>query len=338
MDISALGDFIARLFQLFTASTASTLLTIFGFSLLAVAGILAYWKANTKYVATLSLAAALFAAAGPTYGALLVEKNVLKKMDAEQVIKNLEDNAEVNYVIRLISYNPNEEPALAINRLTTLGPSDQLYSFVAAYDELVGYKVVDALAKAGQGRDAKRVSAIIFPLRAVDKTNLFPANARGLLQVVREVETRKAIQAQLNKKLVDGTGALNAPQMKGLEGLSVPSYRLANFKDNYRRYCELAREIHCGDGYSAKAYIGALSVDWHPLGFSQKNPPLDRCTLSIPQYCAFTDWKATKNDYGDHFGSRAFLIRNLEINNIPGRIMIDFDKPDQQVIPDIGAR
>jgi hypothetical protein len=44
------------------------------------------------------------------------------------------------------------------------------------------------------------------------------------------------------------------------------------------------------------------------------------------------------NDYGDHVHSRAFLIRNLEINNIPGRIIIDFDKPDQQVIPDIGAR
>jgi hypothetical protein len=198
--------------------------------------------------------------------------------------------------------------------------------------------VADALAKAGQSSNAQRVPAIIFSLRSVDKTNLFPANARGLLQVVREVETRKAIQTQLNKKLLDGTGALNDPQMKGLEGFSVPSYRLVNFKDNYQRYCQLAREIHCAEGYSAKAYIGALSKDWHPLGFSQKNPPIDRCTLSIPQYCTFADWKTTKNEYGDHFGSRAFLIRNLEINNIPGRIMIDFDKPDQQVIPDIGAR
>ena len=57
-----------------------------------------------------------------------------------------------------------------------------------------------------------------------------------------------------------------------------------------------------------------------------------------PAVLRVADLKTTKNEYGDHFGSRAFLIRNLEINNIPGRIMIDFDKPDQQVIPDIGAR
>lgn len=340
MDISALSDFIARVFQLFTASTASTVLTIFGFALLAVAGMLAFWKANTKYVAAISLGAALFAAAGPTSGALIsVDKNTLRKMDTEQVLKNLEDNAEVNYVIRLISYDPSQEPALAINRLTTLGPTDQLYSFVAAYDELVGYKVVDALAKVGQStKNVVRVSAVIFPLRSIGRTPLFPANARGLLQVVREVETRKAVQVQLNKKLLDGTGALNDPQMRGLEGSGIPSYRLVSFRENYPRYCELAREIHCSDSYSAKAYIGALSGDWHPLGFSQKNPPLDRCTLSIPSYCQFADWKTTKNEYGDHFGSRAFLIRNLEINNIPGRIMIDFDQPYQQVIPDIGAR
>lgn len=338
--LGQLTELITKIFQLFTASPASTVLTIFGFGLLTVAGILAYWNPKTtKAALRLSLAAGLFAAAGPTYALINVEKNTIRKMDDEQAFKNLQDNAEVNYVVRLIAYDPNQDPALAINRLTNLGPSDQLFSFVSSYDELVGYKVVDALAKAGQStRDVKRVSAIIFSLRAIGKTPIFPANARGLLQVVREVETRKAIQAQLNRKLLDGTSALNDPQTKALQGFGILTYRFDNFKEHYPRYCELAREFHCNESYSARAYIGALSVDWHPLGFSQKNPQIDRCTLSIPQYCEFAGWKTARDQFGDHFGSRAFLIRNLEINNIPGRIMIDFDQPYQQVIPDIGAR
>jgi hypothetical protein len=162
------------------------------------------------------------------------------------------------------------------------------------------------------------------------------------MQVIREVETRKAIQAQLTKKLLDGTGALNEKQVEALAGQSIPSYRLENFKDHYQRYCELAREFHCdkANAFSAKAYVGSLSQDWNPLGFSEKNPPDDRCNQSItPQkYCEVSDWKKARTTYGDRIGSRAFLIRNLEIVNIPGRIMIDFDKPDTQVIPDIGVR
>src|SRR5262249_14012437 len=156
--------------------------------------------------------------------------------------------------------------------------------------------------------DVKRVSAVIFPLRIP----LYPANARGLLQVIQEVETRREIQARLKKKLLSGTDALNEREMRALAATDIPSYRLLNFTDNYRRYCELAREFHCVEGYSAQAYVGALSKDWHPLGFSQKKLPDDRCKEPISEYCVFNDWKTAKDRYADHFGSRAFLIRNLE--------------------------
>ena len=336
MDIGAVLDSIAKIFQLLTASSASTLLSIFGFGLLVVAGILAYWTPQTKTALLISLVGGIFfSAAGPGIALLNVEQRTIKKLDSEQAFKQLQNNAEVNYVIRLISYDPSQESGLAIDRLTNLGPPDQLYSFVASYDEVVGYKVVDALARIGQShKDIKRVSGVIFPLH----TPLFPANARGLLQVIQEVETRKAIQTQLKKKLLDGTNALNEGEIQDLTAIDIPSYRLLNFKDNYRHYCELAREFQCNTAYSAQAYIGALSKDWHALGFSQQDPTGDRCRLSIPKYCEFTDWKTTKEEYGGHFGSRAFLIRNLEIKNIPGRIMIDFDKPGEQVIPDIGTR
>jgi hypothetical protein len=335
MDISGFLDSIVKIFQLLTTTPTTTLLLIFGFGLIVVAGILAYWAPQRTAPLLISLVAGiLFCAFGGGMALLKVEQKTIQKMETEQALKNLENNAEVHYVIRLIGYDPSEEAGLAIDRLTNLGPPDQLYSFVASYDELVGYKVIDALAKVGQRKDVKRVSAVIFPLH----TPIFPANARGLLQVIQEVETRKAIQTQLKQKLVDGTGALIGDQAKDLKALDIPSYRLASFKDNYLHYCELAREFHCTAGYSAQAYVGALTKDWHPLGFSQKDPPDDRCRLSVPTYCEFSDWKKAKEEYSGHFGSRAFLIRNLEIKNIPGRIMIDFDKPSEQLIPDIGAR
>lgn len=283
MDIGALLDSIIKIFQLLTASSASTLLSIVGFGLLVVAGILAYWTPQTKTALLISLVAGIFfSAAGPGVALLNVEQKTIKKLDSEQAFKRLQDNAEVKYVIRLISYDPSQESGLAIDRLTNLGPPDQLYSFVASYDEVVGYKVIDALAKVGQSdKDVKRVSGIIFPLH----TPLFPANARGLLQVIQEVETRKAIQTLLKRKLVDGTNALNDGEIQDLAATDIPSYRLLAFKDNYRHYCELAREFHCNrtSSYSAQAYIGALSKDWHPLGFAQNDPTGDRCRLSVSQ-------------------------------------------------------
>jgi len=60
--------------------------------------------------------------------------------------------------------------------------------------------------------------------------------------------------------------------------------------------------------------------------------------VPIPSYCAFSNWKTVKANFYSKFGARAFLIRNLEIDRIPGRILIDFENPDKQVIPDIGLR
>ena len=74
------------------------------------------------------------------------------------------------------------------------------------------------------------------------------------------------------------------------------------------------------------------------MGFSQKDASGDRCGLASSKYCELMDWKNIKEKYRDDFGARVFLIRNLEISNIPGRIMIDFDRPADQVIPDIGTR
>jgi hypothetical protein len=331
---------IAKVFGLVTSSSSSALLSVVGFALLTVAGILAYVAVKSKPgEMSVLLKSALFvsliggmvfSAAGPSVA--LLDAISIPKMSSEQAFKNLEENSEVTYVVRLISYDPTLEPELAIDRLNNLGPSDQLYSFVASYDELVGYSVLDALAKTGQSvKNVKSVSGIIFPLT----TSIFPANARGLLQVVQQIEGRRDIQTNLQNKLIIGKNALNNAELTDLADMSIPSYRVSSFADKYPHYCQIAYEFACTSSYSAQAYLGSVSRDWHPLGFSQ-NPSADRCNLPVAKYCEFKDWKTAEDQYRSSFGSRVFLIRNLEIKNIPGRVLIDFNKPSEQLIPSIG--
>lgn len=64
----------------------------------------------------------------------------------------------------------------------------------------------------------------------------------------------------------------------------------------------------------------------------------DPCAKPVKAYCEFDDWKKMASLDKKDFGARVFLIRNLEIAKIPGRILLDFDKPSEQLIPDIGTR
>lgn len=342
MNIKEIVDSLSTVFKLVAESSFSSFLSAVGLMLLVVAICLAY-KAVTskpdqfpfsmKIVLYLSLIGGMvFSAAGPSVALLNVVS--VPKMSTDQAFKNLEDNAEVKRVVRLIAYDPAEEPGLALDRLTKLGPSDQLYSFVASYDELIGYKVADALAKVGQSKkNIKRVSAIIFPLN----TGLFPASSRGLLQVIKEIEDRREIQTQLTRKFFDGTDTLNTDEQRDLANTSIPSYRLDRYSDKYPRYCALTYKFACkSSAYSAHAFVGNISNDWHPLGFSQQTNE-DRCGLSPTRYCEYSNWDAARQEYRNKFGARAFLIRNLEINKIPGRVLIDFDRPYDQVLPNVGS-
>ena len=341
MSLKDIIDAISTVFKLVTDSSSGTFLSVVGLILLVVAVGFAYKAATSepsqfppsmKMILYFSLIGGMiFSAAGPSVA--MLNAVTIPKMSTERAFRNLEDNNEVKKVVRLIAYDPQEEPSLALDRLTKLGPSDQLYSFVASYDELVGYTVADALAKVGQSKkNIKRVSAIIFPLN----TALFPANSRGLLQVIKEIENRREIQTQLTKKLLDGTNALNSDELQDLAVTSIPSFMLDHFSDKYPHYCALTYEFACKDSaYSAHAYVGNISHDWHPLGFSQSSNE-DRCGLPTAKYCQFSNWDAARQEYSSKFGARTFLIRNLEINKIPGRVMIDFDRPYNQVLPDIG--
>lgn len=255
------------------------------------------------------------------------------RMSTEQAWADLESNAYVGHLIRLVAYDPQTEPGLAIDRLARLGPPDQLYSFVASYEEMAGYTARQALEKNGlRLSEGQHVSAVIFPRR----TELYPANARGLLQIIRAVETEKG--EAIGDRFLEGRDVLSPAELKDLQSTDIASYRVSDFRDKYPRYCELARRFNCGPTpYPASHFIGSLYHDWHPLGFSQIEPARDPCTLPAAHYCAFVDWQKTKAEFLPRFGSRAFFTKNLEIAKIPGRILIDFDQPDRQIIPYIGV-
>src|SRR3954453_10000571 len=139
MDITPYVEGATRIFSLVGSSSAATLISIVGLALLLLTGAFAYtaikskpdelaqWVKVSLFICLIG--GVLFSAVGPGIALLSVTEKSITKMTSEQALKNLEDNAQVNYLIRLISYDPSEEPALAIDRLTNLGPPDQLYSF-----------------------------------------------------------------------------------------------------------------------------------------------------------------------------------------------------------------
>src|SRR5580700_7244872 len=130
MDFKDIIEGIPRIFGLVTASSSSALLSVVGLILLIIAGVLAYvavkskpeeMSGSLKSILFVSLIGGMiFSAAGPSVA--LLKAVSIPKMSFEQEIKNLEENGEVDYVVRLIAYNPTLEPGLAIDRLTNLGP------------------------------------------------------------------------------------------------------------------------------------------------------------------------------------------------------------------------
>jgi hypothetical protein len=346
MDVNELFAGIAKTFELVGREPSTVTLSVVGLILLFLAGALAY-LAITKpekmlrplpaIFFTSLIGGMIFSAAGPGLALFWVSQNPIKKISTDKLFDNLEKNRRVSWVIRLISFEQKTEPELGIDRLSQLGPPKQLFSFVGSYDELVGYNVKDALEATGvRYVNGDRVSAIIFPLG----TPLFPANARGLLQVIQKVQARKDVE--IKEKFFQGNNSLSSDEIKDLDerNNNLESYQFESFQDKYQRYCQLSYHFMCDKpAYSALELIGSLDRDWHPLGFSQKvRPHVDSCDVPIASYCAFSDWKTMKSDFYNKLGARTFLIRNLEIDRIPGRILIDFENPEKQVIPDIGQR
>jgi hypothetical protein len=343
MGIGELLDGVGKTLSLIAGTPATAILSAAGLLLLALAALFAYKTITKKPEETSSglraglficlVGGMLFSAAGPALALFWVAQSPMAKVNTDKALTSLEKNDEVQWLIRLVPFDQKTDPGLSIDRLTHLGPPNQQFSFVAAYEDLVGVNVREVIRMTGGNyTNARHVSVIMFPRR----TQLYPASARGLLQVIQEIENRKDIV--IDKPFLRDQNQLSAPEIADLNDKTISSYRFERYKDKFRRYCELAHKFRCDRTYTARDYIGDINIDWHPLGFSQKEQTGDPCGSPTPDYCAISDWNAAKTSFRSKFGSRAFFVRNLEIGNIPDRILLDVSNAAHQVVPDIGLR
>jgi hypothetical protein len=82
----------------------------------------------------------------------IIRAKDLQRPSAEKAFENLRNNTRVNWLIRLITYDPN---SLRLSGLTTLGKQTDRFSFVAPYEELRGLPVNTAVTKLGGEVDPK---------------------------------------------------------------------------------------------------------------------------------------------------------------------------------------
>lgn len=286
-----------------------------------------------------------------------------RRTTPEQAFQHLKDNARVEWLIRLVPYDPNTQPGLAVGSgyttlpapsanssapqplLRKLGPENERYVFVADYFELRDYTVEEAINKVGGSfKNGNHVSAMIFPLRNGD---LIPANARGLLQIIEGLDTENAqnrnycrfefseLSDEAKRNL--GQGDLNK---KGDDpAFKINTWEWENYSQYYDDFRRAVKQFRTGSPkcpkgrYSAESLIGDIRSDWNDVGYSQFKEGSD---LKSPTFFL------SKGDGGlvslENFGVRAFLMENMEITSIPGRVMIDFDKPAEDRIPDLTGK
>jgi hypothetical protein len=90
--------------------------------------------------------------------------------------------------------------------------------------------------------------------------------------------------------------------------------------------------------YSAKDYMGTLSKDWHPAGYSQVIGMMPHEMRLSSLFFPLPSISRKETIELPNFGARAFLIENLEISSIDHRIMCDFKFFETEQIPDIRGK
>lgn len=334
-------DGVALVFRLIGESATSTFLSSVGLLLIVIAIAFSVMIARNRgavpsghkiILLTTLIGGMLFSAAGPSVALVDYSKNVIPRITREKALDNLAENSRVGWLIRLIQFDPAKQNSLTIDSLASLGREDHKFSFVAPYEELKGLSAAEAIQKLGGTRySGHRVSAVIFPVPKEEV--IYPGNARGVLQVAAQVESGLTD----GRFLVRNSRVLTRDEEEELNDTRIWTWRFDNYKDKYIKYCRLTHAFRCESDYTAKRFIGDLNHDWHPLGLSQ-SVDSDPCRMSVEKACASNDWDTLKRSVQRSFGSRIFLIRNLSLKDLPGRIMIDFNNPEYQTVPDIGVQ
>lgn len=244
----------------------------------------------------------------------------------QQAFENLKRNRTVEYLVRLVAYDPETQPFLRVGKLETLGAEQQSFVFVADYDELRGCTVAEALYRTGHPAMANyQVSGIIFPLL---HRSLFPASARGVLQVIQDIDAERKTDA--GYKPANLAKYLEPNEIAALTGRDKPDYRWDSYRGYHRGYSkaiEKLREEKC----SAFDYMGTIERDWNSIGCAEVIGRDDVAPSSF------------ELDAGDglptlkiaNFGARVFLIRNMRIDELKGQVLFHSRNPEQDRIPDL---
>ena len=175
----------------------------------------------------------------------------------------------------------------------------------------------------------RHVSAVIFELVG----NLYPANARGLLQAISKTENYRLTKNTSLDVAFNVLSQINPEEKTNLEDETIHSYGWDDYEQYYEHFCRLAQNFRRGE-YTVKTFMGDVNKDWNPLGFSRIDTETTRPTVSDKE-CEIKKWSSAVSNYKTVFGARTFLIRNYEIISIKNRYLIDFEDPDHQFIPDI---
>jgi hypothetical protein len=244
-------------------------------------------------------------------------------MPAEQAFEDLKTNARTSWLIRLVAYDP-AQPALRIDHLQSLGGPSEDYSFVADYAELRGYTAEQAAHLGGGAiRPGQHVSAIIFPLRG---RRIYPASVRGMLQVVQEIDKERA--AEHGYRPAPFATLLSPAELRNLADRSIKSWAWDNYRPHYAQFAAAFAQLKM-HGASAIGHVGHIGSDWCEPGCSRllgRRDNLRPGTMAL----ALPDGTAVRIE---RFGVRVFLIRNLPLAELNGRMLIDFDDPEHQIVP-----
>jgi hypothetical protein len=245
----------------------------------------------------------------------------------QQSLAALLDNKMPVRLLRLVAYDPVTEAQLSISHLKSLGRPGQKFTFVGDYDELRGATVVDTISRLGGSiKPGQHVSAIIF---SAGERPLYPANARGLLQVIQVVEQSLAAGDGANNILrADLAKRLSPEALAALDNHDVAAGHWANYRPFYHAYEQAVAQLREDDPMALK-YIGNIDHDWHPLGYAQA---IGRLSGKVPDLSVELDGKMLPVL---HFGARVFLVANAELADLKGQCLIDFDDPTKQRIPEL---
>lgn len=257
--------------------------------------------------------------------AVATENRESGPLPAQAAFDNLKANAPVHWLVRMVAYDP-ANPVLRIDHLDKLGAPSEDYTFVADHAELRGYGVHDAIRKAGgslpEGHD---VSCVIFPIA---KHTIFPASVRGMLQVVQQIDMRRAAQAGYRPAPLDEL--LTPAERSNLAQVDLKSWAWNSYRMHYPGFAQAFATLRKQNA-SAIHYIGHIGLDWCEPGCARILKPRD----ASDENSFSLELQSGKPLTIENFGARVFLIRNVPINELPGRMLIDFNEPEQQTIPDV---